>query len=193
MTILGSPRRYGNTAQVLEWIEEPLRAEGHRIDRANIWEHQIGNCKESHQCRYPQSTACGTPDDAGKLFERVLDADRVLIASPVFSWGFPAPMKALLDRFYCLSGYHQDPDHAILLEDKPIGLMMTCGGDGTENYEILSRVYRNMMAFFGARELGFWLVTRTTTPDALGEEVHARAVEFAQRIMGDPVLPGPDT
>ncbi len=185
MTILGSPRRFGNTAQVLEWIEEALRAEGHRIDRANIWEHQIGHCKESHQCRYPQSAACGTPDDAAKLFERALEADRLLIASPVFSWGFPAPMKALIDRFYCLSGYRQDPEHAILLEDKPIGLVMTCGGGETENYEIMSRIYRNMMAFFGARELGFWLIPNATTPDALGEKVRKDAAEYAARVMAD--------
>jgi multimeric flavodoxin WrbA len=183
MTILGSPRRFGNTAQVLEWVEGRLREEGHSIVRANIWEHHIGHCKESHQCRYPQSAACGTPDDAAKLFEMVLDADRVLIASPVFSWGFPAPMKALLDRFYCLSGYHEDPGHAILLEDKPIALMMTCGGEESENHPILSRVYRNMMAFFGAREVGFWLIPKATTPDAFGEDVRKIACEIAERLI----------
>lgn len=185
MTILGSPRRYGNTAQVLEWVEEAITAQGHSIDRANIWEYVIGHCKESHQCRYPQSAACGTPDEAAALFERMLDADRILIASPVFSWGFPAPLKALLDRLYCLSGYHQDPDHAILLEGKPIALLMTCGGEETENYEILSRVYRNMAAFFGAHELGFWLIPRCTVPEALGSDVRRQAGEFAARLTAD--------
>lgn len=185
MTILGSPRRYGNTARVLEWVEEELQSLGHTIDRANIWEYEIGHCRESHQCRYPQSAACGVPDDAAALFERMLDADSVLIASPVFSWGFPAPMKALVDRLYCLSGFHQDPDHAVLLEGKPIALVMTCGGSEAENFEILSRVYQNLVRFFAAEEKGFWLVPETTTPEALGETVRTRAKEFARRLVAD--------
>jgi len=184
MTVLGSPRRYGNTARLLEWIEEELQTLGHEADRANIWEYQIGHCRESHQCRYPQSTACGVPDDAAALFERMLDADCVLLASPVFSWGFPAPMKALIDRMYCLSGYHQDPDHAILLDGKPMALAMTCGGEASENEEILSRVFRNLVAFFGAEHRGFLLVPNATTPEALGEDVRRRAREFARKVVG---------
>jgi NAD(P)H-dependent FMN reductase len=34
MTILGSPRRQGNTAKVLGWIEEQFRADGHEADSA---------------------------------------------------------------------------------------------------------------------------------------------------------------
>ena len=36
MTILGSPRRQGNTAKVLGWIEEQFQADGHKVDPANI-------------------------------------------------------------------------------------------------------------------------------------------------------------
>lgn len=183
MTILGSPRRYGNTAKVLEWIEAELRSAGHDVDRANIWEYEIGHCRESHQCRYPQSTACGVPDEAAALFERMLDADCILFASPVFSWGFPAPLKGLVDRMYCLSGYHQDPDHAVLLDGKPMALVMTCGGEESENAEIMGRVFRNLVAFFGAEHRGFWLIPRSTTPEALGEEVLNKAKAFARALI----------
>jgi multimeric flavodoxin WrbA len=36
MTIVGSPRRQGNTAKVLSWIEDRRRSEGHEVDRAHI-------------------------------------------------------------------------------------------------------------------------------------------------------------
>jgi len=35
MTILGSPRRQGNTAKVLGWIEEQFQADGHEVESAN--------------------------------------------------------------------------------------------------------------------------------------------------------------
>ena len=34
MTILGSPRRQGNTAKVLGWIETQFQADGHDLKRA---------------------------------------------------------------------------------------------------------------------------------------------------------------
>lgn len=189
MTVLGSPRHFGNTAQVLEWVEAELQAEGHTVDRANIWEYEVGHCRESHQCRYPESAACGTPDDAAALFERMLDADVVLFASPIFSWGFPAPLKALIDRLYCLSGFHEDPGHAIRLEGKRVALLMTCGGSEDENRQIMERVYRNMVAFWGAEEAGLWIVTDVTSPEMLGSDIHEKARSFAARMLGEKSRP----
>ena len=34
MTVLGSPRRQGNTAKVLGWIEEHFQADGHEVESA---------------------------------------------------------------------------------------------------------------------------------------------------------------
>jgi multimeric flavodoxin WrbA len=39
MTILGSPRRQGNTAKVLGWIEEQFQAAGHEVDSAKILDY----------------------------------------------------------------------------------------------------------------------------------------------------------
>ncbi len=44
MTILGSPRRQGNTAKVLGWIEEQFQAGGHEVDSANILDYRVQGC-----------------------------------------------------------------------------------------------------------------------------------------------------
>lgn len=184
MTILGSPRRYGNTAQVLEMIERRLQEGGHAVDRANIWEFEIGHCRESHQCRFPESSACGVPDDAGAIFERMLDADVVLFASPVFCWGFPAPMKALIDRLYCLAGYHEGAAQAIRLDGKPLALVMTCGGPEEPNRDIMARVFANLVDFWGAKDAGLLIVAEADLPGAIGPDTEARAVQFAESLTG---------
>jgi len=35
ITLLGSPRKRGNTATALGWFEEAMKAQGHNIDRVN--------------------------------------------------------------------------------------------------------------------------------------------------------------
>ncbi len=182
MTILGSPRRHGNTSLALTWLEEEIEAAGWTVDHVNIQEHRIGHCRESHQCRYPEANACGTADDAASLFERMLAADLVVFASPVFCWGFPAPLKAFLDRLYCLAGYHDGVDSAIRLTGKKIALLSTCGGPADDNADIMEKAFRNMVVFWNASDAGFLLFSGCDDATALGDEAEARARAFAQGL-----------
>jgi len=51
MTILGSPRRKGNTAKVLGWIEKQFRAEGHEVTSVNMLDHDVQGCGECLSCK----------------------------------------------------------------------------------------------------------------------------------------------
>ena len=86
MTILGSPRRQGNTAKVLGWIEEQFQADGHEVDSANILDYRVQGCGECMACKKGTVELCSIGDDANGLFQRMAAADLVLIAAPVFCW-----------------------------------------------------------------------------------------------------------
>ena len=105
MTILGSPRRHGNTAKVLGWIEEQFQADGHEVDSANILDYQVQGCGECMACKKGTVELCSIGDDANGLFRRMVAADLVLIAAPVFCWGFPAQIKGLIDRMFCMMDF----------------------------------------------------------------------------------------
>ena len=51
MTILGSPRREGNTAKVLGWIEGRLQANGDDIDAVSMLDYSVGGCSECMACK----------------------------------------------------------------------------------------------------------------------------------------------
>ncbi len=106
MTILGSPRRQGNTAKVLGFIEEQLfRTGGHAVDSANILDYHVQGCGECMACKKGTVELCTIGDDANALYRRMVAADLVLIAAPVFCWGFPAQIKGLIDRMYCMMDF----------------------------------------------------------------------------------------
>ena len=75
MTILGSPRRQGNTAKVLGWIEEQVQADGHEVDRANILDYRVLGCGECMACKKGAIELCSIRDDANALFRRMVAAD----------------------------------------------------------------------------------------------------------------------
>ena len=60
MTILGSPRRHGNTAKALGWVEEQLRADGHEVDHINILDYNVGGCRECLVCKKGGSARCAS-------------------------------------------------------------------------------------------------------------------------------------
>ena len=179
MTILGSPRRRGNTAKVLGWIEDQFHAAGHKVDPANILDYSIRGCGECLACKKGAVELCCIDDDANALFRRMVAADLVLIAAPVFCWGFPAQIKGLLDRMFCMMDFDGDRPGAPRLHGKPMALLLTGGGEEADNADMVVRGFQRLVEYLKGRMVGHLFVGGCTTPEKIGDDVKARAVEFA--------------
>jgi multimeric flavodoxin WrbA len=145
MTILGSPRRQGNTARVLGWTEGHFRADGHEVDRANIVDYRVQGCGECMACKKGTVKLCSIEDDANGLYRRMAAADLLLIAAPVLCWGFPAQIKGLIDRMFCLMDFDGERSDVPRLHDKRMSLLLTGGGDEVDNGELVVRGFQHMV------------------------------------------------
>lgn len=91
--IRGSPRRGGNSDVLLEWF---LSSGFSGVEILTPSQLRIQFCRG---CRYCEATGkCGIQDDMAAVVEKLLAADRVVVSTPVFFYGLPAPFKALVDR-----------------------------------------------------------------------------------------------
>lgn len=185
MTILGSPRRQGNTAKVLGWVETQFRADGHEVDRANMLDYHVQGCGECMACKRGTIELCSVGDDANALYRRMVAADLVLIAVPIFTWGFPAQIKGLLDRMFCLMDMAGEHPAAPWRAGKPMGLLLTGGGWETDNADIVIRGFEQLVIWLRARMAGHLFIGSCTEPEAIGADVERRAVEFAAVLTGD--------
>jgi len=184
MTILGSPRRQGNTAKVLVWIEEALRAAGHEVDSVNVLDYQVRGCSECLACMEKRTELCSIADDGNPLFRRMVAADLVLVAAPVFCWGFPAQIKGLIDRLCCMMDSDGRRPGVPRLYDKPMALLLTSGGDEADNADLVIRGFEHVVAFLQARMVGYLLIGGYTLADKKQIEgtARTRAIEFAKRL-----------
>ena len=186
MTILGSPRRQGNTAKVLGFIEEQLfRTGGHAVDSANILDYHVQGCGECMACKKGTVELCTIGDDANALYRRMVAADLVLIAAPVFCWGFPAQIKGLIDRMYCMMDFDGKRLNAPRLHGKSMALLLTGGGDKANNADLVIAGFQNLVKWVDGRMAGHWFLSGCTKPEAIGEEVRTQAVAFAKRMQTD--------
>ena len=94
--IFGSPRRGGNTDFLLEEALRGGEKEGAKTERLYLSEIAITPCKECHGC--DRTGNCVILDDMQKIYPKLLEADVVILASPIFFYGVTAWAKALIDR-----------------------------------------------------------------------------------------------
>ena len=106
--INGSPRRGGNTEEVLKPFRRRLTELGAQVDDVFLADYKIEPCVECYTCQDVQGEyGCVQKDDAEEVWRRAGEADVLVLAAPIFSWYCPSHMKALLDRHYALNKYYR--------------------------------------------------------------------------------------
>ncbi len=98
--LFGSPRKGGNTDLLLEEALKGAQAEGAEVERLRISDFDIMPCRECLAC-YGKGE-CVVIDDMHKIYPKLLEADIIILASPIFFYGVTAWVKALVDRCQAL-------------------------------------------------------------------------------------------
>nr|WP_325303555.1 flavodoxin family protein [uncultured Dysosmobacter sp.] len=126
---MGSPRRQGNTAALLEPFCQELALGG--AETETIWLHDLDlrPCVACRCCqRDPAIFGCSRQDDGQRLFDLAMDSDLLVLATPIYSWYCTPPMKVLLDRLvYGMNKFYGPEPPKALWEGKALALLMTCG------------------------------------------------------------------
>jgi multimeric flavodoxin WrbA len=183
-TILGSPKNNGNTAAALTRFEKLVSPE-HHVVRYNLADVEVHGCKGCNACKKnPDEPACVQQDDAEKILNSIIDSDAVVYASPLYCWGFPAELKALLDRHYCLVTGYGTSDYRSLAAGTCASLLVTCAGPVENNADLIQTMFDRMAAYLRLDAAGKYVLPFCTTPDALGESAGDLAEEMADNILG---------
>lgn len=181
MTILGSPKMEGNTAGALAMLEREL-GDGHEIDRVNLPELEVMGCQGCYACQQkPNEASCVIRDDATDVLRRIVEAEAVVYAAPLYMWGLPSKMHALMERHLSLVTGYMSPDYVSLLEGKRTALLMTCGGPVENNTEFVQGVFDRVGGYSRATLVGKYFVAGTTTPD----EIEGKAGEVVKELAAD--------
>ena len=138
VTILGGPRTDGNTDRLLDWTERALKDWRHDVTRINLAELAVAGCKSCFACtESSDEPGCVVLDDAPAVFEKMIEADAILFATPLFMWGYTSQLKALLDRSICLVRGYDSAEHRSFVAEKPAALLVACAGPIEGNADLI--------------------------------------------------------
>jgi len=94
--ISGSPHRHGNTETLLDQFLEGAQSAGAGVEKVILKDLDYTPCRGCNACH--KDGNCIVTDDAPPLLERIMAADCVAIASPIYSMGITAQLKGFIDR-----------------------------------------------------------------------------------------------
>lgn len=185
VSLFGSPRKKSNTVKALSWVEEELKSQGHEVDRINMKDHKINGCISCYACQSkPDEPGCPQKDDLLDVVGRMMAADVVIYASPLYCWSWTSQIKTLIDRHFCLVTDAGGPNWKSLLEGKKAALVTTMAGPMEGNGDLLVKQYEGLMQYAKVSNAGVFSVPFCTTPDAIGDDVKEQAVKFARELVG---------
>ena len=184
ITILGSPRKKGNTAKVLSMFEDKIRNK-HHFERINITEFKVNGCIGCYKCKETNSEpGCVQKDDALPIFDKLIQADAIVYASPLYCWSFTSQIKPLIDRHFCLVSGYGTPDHDSLLNGKPTALLVTCAGPVEGNCDAIQGIFNGFSDYVKMMTKGNFILPFCTTPDAIADKGAELAGNLAKAIIG---------
>ena len=106
--INASPRKKWNTAEIMESAMKGAESVGAEVEYINLYDLVFKGCRSCLICKMKDKTKgkCYWKDDLSPLIEKILDADTLLIGSPIY-FGHPtSEFRALIERLiFCVMSY----------------------------------------------------------------------------------------
>ncbi|MEI6292600.1 MAG: NAD(P)H-dependent oxidoreductase [Methanomicrobiales archaeon] len=97
LAFASSPRRGGNSETLLDWLLESISRESDvTIEKIVLTEADINPCRGCNACE--KLNHCVQRDGMDTVHDKIIEADIIVFASPIFCMGVPAQGKALIDR-----------------------------------------------------------------------------------------------
>jgi len=166
--IAGSPRRGGNTETLLDRFLAGAEAAGAEVEKIVAPQLDIAGCIACNGCW--DDGLCVVQDDFQDVYEQLVTADVIALASPLFFWNVTAQAKALIDRTQCQWA------RKFVLE-KPLaptpagharrrGVFIGVGGDPQPDFE---GAIKTVKGFFDLHEADYWGELLYGDADARGE------------------------
>ena len=96
LVISTSLRAKSNSDILAERLIAGAKDAGHQVEQISLKDKTVGFCKGCLACQKTQK--CVLKDDAAEMAEKIMQADTLVFATPIYYYEMSGQMKTLLDR-----------------------------------------------------------------------------------------------
>lgn len=144
LILSGSPRKNGNSDILCDEFMKGATESGNEVEKIRVAEKKIGYCRACYACR--GTGVCAIKDDMADILQKMIDADVLVLASPVYFYSIDAQLKALIDR--TVARWTE-------VKDKEFYYIVTAADGENESAETTIQCFRGYAdCVEGAKEMG---------------------------------------
>ncbi len=154
VAVYGSPRRQGNTTTLMRRSVEGARDAGASVEEFVLRDLKMSPCLEIYKCK--ADGRCAIQDDFQHLYDRLLAAKGLILASPIFFYTVSAHTKIMMDRCQSLwvKKYWIDQVPFKEREPKRLGLFISVGA--TQGKKLFDGALLTVRYFFDVLDMKLW-------------------------------------
>lgn len=97
LILSSSPRRKGNSDSLCDEFMQGAIDAGHQVEKIFLRDKAIHPCIGCDVCS-SQKKPCPQNDDAAEVIRKMLEAEVIVMGTPVYFYSMSAQMKTLIDR-----------------------------------------------------------------------------------------------
>lgn len=154
LAVYGSPRRKGNTAQLMKQAVAGAREAGAQVEEVVLRDLKMSPCLEIYGCK--KEGRCAIKDDFQELYDKLKSCDGLILASPIFFYTVSAHTKIMMDR--CQSLWVKK----YWIDERPFGeldpnkkALFICLG-ATKGKKLFDGVLLTVKYFLDTLDMGLW-------------------------------------
>jgi len=175
-----SPRIQGNSDLLLREALAGAESTGAHVEYIHLSDYNIAPCIECNAC-YTTGT-CTIQDDFQKLLTKMLDADRLIFATPIFFMTVCAQAKMFIDRSQCLWAYKYVLKKQVITPERDRRAMVIAIG-GSKSKKQFESIRLTMKSYFDVLDINYSFNLFINNIDDLGEiHKHPSALKEAFRL-----------
>lgn len=187
LAIQGSPTPDGNTQTVLKMVLDAAVKAGAQTETIQVSELEVtATCDECYECQeVPDQPGCVVQDEMAAWLSRIIEADVIVLATPVFAQAPAAHLQFAMDRCYCLFKADDNGGYRSLLAGRKMAAVVTSAYDEAEGGGDVCDVCRRVSEFSQTEWVGALLATGLNGQGVGNDEsLQRRAEQFGRGLVG---------
>ncbi len=179
--ISSSPRLKGNSDLLLREALAGAESAGAQVEYIRLCDLNIVPCVECNSCY--KTGQCSIEDDYQLLSQKMLDADRLIFATPVFFMTVCSQAKMLIDRCQCLWAHKYILNKPLIAGGRSDRRAMVIAVGGSKSKKMFESIRLTMESFFDVLDINYaanLFINKINDPGEI--EKHPLAMNEARRL-----------
>lgn len=144
--LIGSPRKNGNTEIIANAFIDGVDKQENSVEIISVIGKKINGCSGCDYCYDNSQHICVKKDDMQGIYEKLADADVIVIATPIYFYGVSSQLKCIIDRL------HNPIRNTFKV--KELVLLAVCADTTQSVFDSVKTMYNSVLSYFSLKDAG---------------------------------------